>query len=83
MTEAAGRGDQFVHSTGHGVGLYIHEDPWVSWRSSDRLATGHVVTVEPGLYVPGVGGVRIEDLVVVTDDGYELLTHTPKSLTGL
>lgn len=83
VTEAAGRGDQFVHSTGHGVGLYIHEDPWVSWRSSDRLATGHVVTVEPGLYVPGVGGVRIEDLVVVTDDGYELLTHTPKSLTGL
>lgn len=83
VIETAGRGEQFVHSTGHGVGLYIHEDPWVSWRSSDRLHARHTVTIEPGVYVPGLGGVRIEDLVVVNEDGHDLLTHTPKALTVL
>jgi Xaa-Pro aminopeptidase len=76
----AGWSEAFVHSTGHGVGLDIHEGPWVGPTSSDTLAPGHVVTVEPGIYLPEHGGVRIEDTVVVTDDGCYPLTHTPKDL---
>ncbi len=76
----AGWGDAFMHSTGHGVGLDIHEAPWVSAVSTDTLAPGHVVTVEPGVYLEGLGGVRIEDTVVVTDDGCYPLTHTTKEL---
>ncbi len=69
-----------MHGTGHGVGLDIHEAPSVASSSSDTLIPGHVVTVEPGVYLPGVAGVRIEDTVVVTDDGCDLLTFTPKDL---
>jgi Xaa-Pro aminopeptidase len=76
----AGWGDVFVHGTGHGVGLDIHEGPWVNATSVDTLEVGHVVTVEPGVYLPGRGGVRIEDTVVVTDDGCRPLTRTPKDL---
>jgi Xaa-Pro aminopeptidase len=74
----AGWGDEFSHGTGHGVGLEIHEDPRVSWSSTATLATGHVVTVEPGVYLPEHGGVRIEDTVVVTVDGCRPLTHASK-----
>ncbi|MDP1794745.1 MAG: aminopeptidase P family protein [Acidimicrobiales bacterium] len=76
----AGWAEAFMHSTGHGVGLDIHEAPWVSATSTDTLASGHVVTVEPGVYLEGLGGVRIEDTVVVTDDGCYPLTHTTKEL---
>ena len=71
---AAGWGEAFSHGTGHGVGLEIHEDPRVSWSAAATLAAGHVVTVEPGVYLPEHGGVRVEDTVVVTADGCRPLT---------
>jgi Xaa-Pro aminopeptidase len=79
----AGLGDWFLHGTGHGVGLDIHEDPFASTASEDVLAVGDVVTVEPGLYRDGFGGVRIEDLVTVTDTGCRLLTHLAKDAPWL
>ncbi|REK55574.1 M24 family metallopeptidase [Parageobacillus thermoglucosidasius] len=75
-----GYGDYFGHSTGHGIGLEIHEGPTLSARSDIVLAPGMVVTVEPGIYIPGLGGVRIEDDTVVTENGNEALTHSPKEL---
>jgi Xaa-Pro aminopeptidase len=79
----AGLAERFVHSLGHGVGLQIHEGPSLSSRSTDVLAAGMVVTVEPGVYEPGVGGLRIEDLVLVTDEGHEVLSHSPKGYLEL
>jgi Xaa-Pro aminopeptidase len=76
----AGWGDAFLHGTGHGVGLEIHEAPRVGSTSSDTLLSGYVVTVEPGVYLPDHGGVRIEDTVVVQDDGCRVLTNAPKEL---
>jgi Xaa-Pro aminopeptidase len=71
---------EFIHGTGHGIGLYIHEPPILSPRCEAVLQVNEVVTVEPGLYRYGVGGVRIEDLVVVTDSRCRILTNTPKDL---
>lgn len=80
VIDAAGLGAAFVHGTGHGVGLEIHEAPRVARTATGTLAAGHVVTVEPGVYLPGVGGVRIEDTLAVTTDGAEALTEFPKQL---
>jgi Xaa-Pro aminopeptidase len=76
----AGYGENFGHGLGHGLGLLVHEAPALRPESTDTLATGNVITVEPGIYLSGVAGVRIEDLVVVTDDGCEVLTTFSKEL---
>jgi Xaa-Pro aminopeptidase len=77
---AAGFGENFGHGLGHGVGLAVHEAPRLSTESTDTLEVGHIVTIEPGIYLEGLGGVRIEDLAVVREDGVDLLTSFPKEL---
>jgi Xaa-Pro aminopeptidase len=77
----AGFGDQFSHSTGHGIGLEVHEPPWVSpLRGDIVLQPGMVFSVEPGIYIPGWGGVRIEDLVAMEESGARVLSGSPKDL---
>ena len=83
VIERAGYGEHFRHGTGHGVGLEIHEEPRLSKLSCDVLKPGMVITVEPGIYLPGVCGVRIEDMAVVTEEGYQNLTKTGKELVIL
>jgi len=78
--EAAGLGEHFGHGLGHGVGLEVHEAPRLSRESTDTLVAGNVATVEPGVYLAGLGGIRIEDLVVVTDGEPEILTSFTKDL---
>lgn len=68
----------FVHSTGHGVGLDVHEEPRLGEKSESELKVGNVITIEPGLYYPEIGGVRVEDVVLVTEQGFENLVHHPK-----
>ncbi len=82
VIDAAGWGEAFLHGTGHGVGIEIHEAPRVGSTSGDTLAAGAVVTVEPGVYLTGIGGVRIEDTLVVTSNGAgsRVLTNSPKDL---
>lgn len=78
LIAAAGYGEQFVHGLGHGIGVRIHDGPFVHGKNDDPLPANSILTVEPGIYIRDFGGVRIEDVVLVTDEGYELLTHAPK-----
>jgi Xaa-Pro aminopeptidase len=80
IIDAAGHAEHFGHGLGHGVGLAVHEGPRLSKRGDVALGAGMVVTIEPGVYVPGAIGVRIEDLVIVTDDGAEVVSSLPKEL---
>jgi Xaa-Pro aminopeptidase len=83
--DEAGFGEAFGHGLGHGVGLLVHEDPRLAPESEHVLSAGNVVTVEPGIYLSGLGGIRIEDLVVVGDAGAgpEVLTTFPKTLVAV
>lgn len=75
-----GYGDYFGHGLGHGIGLSVHEDPTINWENKDLIKEGMIFTVEPGIYIPDWGGIRIEDMVHVTPNGFELLTYLPREL---
>jgi Xaa-Pro aminopeptidase len=80
IIKKAGFGERYTHGLGHGLGLDVHEAPSLSWRSKEKLVPGMVVTVEPGIYLPGIGGVRIEDDIVVTPRGNKVLSSFKKTL---
>ena len=80
IIDGAGRGKQFGHATGHGVGLMVHETPTIAAPAKGDIREGMVFTVEPGVYIPGWGGVRIEDMVLVTKSGHRVLTSLPRDL---
>ncbi len=75
-----GYGEYFGHGTGHGIGIDIHEEPYVRWNIDEELVPGMVITIEPGIYLPNIGGVRIEDDVLVTENGHKILTNYDKNL---
>ena len=83
VLESEGLGKAFLHSTGHGLGLEIHEPPRLGHRDKTRLQAGMVITIEPGAYIRDFGGIRIEDTVLVTKNGCEILTPTSKELMVL
>ena len=79
----AGYGEYFVHSTGHGIGLDVHEGPSAAKTGTGELAEGMTLTIEPGIYVPGKGGVRIEDSLIITSGAPKIITAYPKDLQVL
>jgi Xaa-Pro aminopeptidase len=79
LIKASGYGEQFGHGLGHGVGLAVHEKPRASWLSEDILVAGMTLTIEPGIYLPGEFGVRLEDLVIIHEEGVEILSSSPKT----
>ena len=83
LLKRAGYGAYFTHSTGHGVGIEVHEAPRLARGQTQELVPGMVITIEPGIYIPQQGGVRIEDMVLVTESGHEVLTPTTKDLIEL
>jgi Xaa-Pro aminopeptidase len=83
MIASAGFGEQFVHRTGHGIGLDVHEDPYIVGGNELVLAPGMAFSVEPGIYLDGRWGARIEDIVVVTEEGGERLNRRPRDLAVL
>lgn len=83
VIEKAGYGERFIHRTGHGLGLEVHEPPYIMEGNSEPLAVGEVFTIEPGVYLPGRAGVRIEDDVVITSDGHRSLTSSSRELIRL
>ena len=83
VIDEAGYGERFVHGVGHGVGLEIHEQPWLGTTQGNELPEGAVVTIEPGIYLPGIGGVRIEDMVEVRDDGCAVVGVSSRDLIEL
>jgi Xaa-Pro aminopeptidase len=80
VIDEAGFGDYFVHNLGHGLGLEVHEGPRLSRTSADTLAVGMVFTIEPGIYVPESGGIRIEEDIVMTGEGPSILTSFPRTV---
>jgi Xaa-Pro dipeptidase len=83
VIEEAGLGEHFIHRTGHGLGLEAHEAPYIRAGNPEKLQPGMAFTIEPGIYLPGVGGIRIEDDVVVSEDGIDVLSDAPRGLIQL